>query len=228
MRFLILFVLLTLGGCSSMPESLRVADESRLVSYMQVAANADGLKGQPVRWGGVIADVQNQQDATMVEMLHYPIRSSGRPIVSDQSVGRFRVYVDGFLDPMVFKPGRAVTVSGQVLGIESGLVGEHEYQFPTLHASAYHLWREIAEVDVTTISVGYGYWPYHYWYYAPGWYMFPHHQRVIIRGRGGLSSGGASSPAPTTPSASERPQPSMQPETRSQRVADDMGNIRKQ
>ncbi|MDF2179835.1 Slp family lipoprotein [Aliiglaciecola sp. CAU 1673] len=231
MRSLLLFSFLLLGGCSTMPDSLQVADENRLVSYPQVAANAEAVKGEPARWGGVIANVQNQQDATLVEMLHYPIRSSGRPLISDQSIGRFRVYVDGFLDPMVFKPGRSVTVSGQVIGIEEGLVGEHTYQFPTLHASGYHLWQEVAEVDVTTISVGFGHWPYyrHGWYAPHSWYMFPYHQRVIVRGRGGLSSGGASSPSPATPPATERPKPSFQQqETRSRRVAEDMGNIKEQ
>ena len=193
--------LLLLAGCSTLPDELQVAGDTNLFSYQQVSANPQQTAGRMVRWGGVIAEVSNKQDATLVEMVHYPLRSYGRPSVSDDSVGRFRVYIDGFLDPMVFKPGRSLTIKGQVLGSEKDMVGEHEYVFPAIKAEGYHLWREVQEVDVTTFGFGYYPYPYHGWY---GWHMWPYHQRVIIRTR---NSGPVSYPYSRQPDAAHQDSP---------------------
>lgn len=175
-KVLFSLVLLTLAGCSTLPDNLKLADEQNLVNYQQVAAEPAVVTNKAARWGGVIARVENQPDTTMLEVVHYPLRSYGRPVPSDQSVGRFRVYVDGFLDPMVYEKGRSMTFAGQVLGVENGLVGEHEYVFPTLHANGYYLWKEIQQVDVHAIDL----WPYFYW---RGHHYSPYYTRhIYIRG----------------------------------------------
>lgn len=172
----LLFIIVWLAGCSTLPESIQLAEQNQLVDYPQVASDPEQNKDKFARWGGVIAEVENQPDATVLELVFYPLRSYGRPIVSDESIGRFRVYVDGFLDPMVYAKGRAVTFTGQVLGTEEGLVGEQPYVFPALHSTGYHLWKEVQTVDISGVYV----WPSSYWY---GWYPRPFHQRVIIRNR---------------------------------------------
>ncbi|GAB3023055.1 Slp family lipoprotein [Bowmanella dokdonensis] len=185
--------ILLMAGCSTLPDELQVKEGTNLLSYQQVSANPQQTAGNQVRWGGVIAEVTNKQDATLVEVVHYPLRSYGRPSVSDDSMGRFRVYIDGFLDPMVFKPGRSLTITGKVLGSETDRVGEHDYVFPAIKADGYHLWREVQQVDVTTFGFGYYPYPYHGWY---GWHMWPYHQRVIIRSRTPVSVG---HPSPSRP-----------------------------
>lgn len=168
---------LILTGCVSVPEPIQVADETILISYRQANENPAVNKGKPARWGGVIAKVENLPEATMLEVLHYPLRSYGRPVSGDESMGRFRVYVDGFLDPMVFQSGRSVTFSGELIGVEEGAVGEHRYVFPTMQSKGYHLWKEIERVEISGIHM----WPY----YDPwGWRYGPYHQRVIIRRSG--------------------------------------------
>jgi outer membrane lipoprotein len=191
-KFVVLALVALMSGCTSIPDSIQVDETTPLVNYQQASANPDANAGKMTRWGGVIARVKNLADSTMLELVHYDLRSYGRPIVSDQSVGRFRVYVDGFLDPMVFKQGRVVTFAGRLMGVEEGAVGEHNYLFPTLKSSGYHLWKDIDHVDVSTIHV----WPYHsYW----GWPYHPVRQRVLIRSGHHQSSGGA-----RTPSRSDR------------------------
>lgn len=181
---LMLFLVLFLAGCSSLPPSLELSQEQELLSYEMASAQPDEADGKMVRWGGVIAEVTNMPDATMLEMVYYPIRSYGRPIISDESMGRYRVYVDGFLDPMVFQRGRSMTFLGQYIGTEAGMVGEHEYVFPTIKASGHHIWKEIDQVEVSTITI----WPYGAFY---GWPLRSpyYHQRVIIRRN---NSGGGS------------------------------------
>ena len=85
----------------------------------------------------------------MVELVQFPLRDYGRPMVSDDSPGRFRVYVDGFLDPVLYEKGRAITFTGKVAGVEKGTVGEQAYEFPTLKAKGYHLWKKRDQSHVT-------------------------------------------------------------------------------
>lgn len=178
-------LLLTLSGCVSFPDSVQVPEGTNVVTYEQVASNPEITKNKIAQWGGVVASVENQKDSTLVEMVYYPLRSYGRPSVGKESIGRFRVYVNGFLDPMVYQQGRSMTFSGAVVGTEEGLVGEHNYIFPTLQASGYHLWEDIDRIDVTTISV----WPYYhhgYWgighpRYRFGWYAWPYRTFTVTR-----------------------------------------------
>lgn len=179
-RLVFIAMILGLAGCTTVPEPIQLEDESNLLSYQQVSASPEQTTGSKVRWGGVIAKVDNLKKNTRLEMLYYPLKGYGRPVTGDESAGRFRVYIDGFLDPMVYKTGRLITVIGDVGGSESGTVGEHEYVFPVVNANGYHMWKDIDRVSVATVGVGMGFWPGYYssWY---GWHLWPYHQRVIIR-----------------------------------------------
>lgn len=153
---LIAFAVL-LGGCVSVPESVQLPESTPLLPYEQINYQSDGSQGKMARWGGVIANVDNKSDKTVLDVIYHPLRNYGRPVLTKESPGRFRVYVDGFLDPMVYSQGRSITFAGEFSGIEEGLIGEHAYQYPTLQASGHHLWDEIDRVRIDTISV----WPMH-------------------------------------------------------------------
>jgi outer membrane lipoprotein len=190
-KFAVIILTMLVVGCSTIPDKLEVPEGTSLVSYETAASQAEAVKGQTARWGGVIAKIENKAESTLLELVYYPLRSYGRPVSADESIGRFRVYVQGFMDPMVYKVGRAMTFTGQFVGIEEGLVGEHKYMFPTLQSSAYYLWKEVSEIDVTNVHV----WPYDYWY---GWYPRPYYRNVYIRSNhpSGLPSGGSTKPKP--------------------------------
>ena len=180
-----LLVVLGLAGCSSIPDSIQVAKDTPLIPYEQVMVNPEASHNKDVRWGGVIANVENLPEQTMLELVHYPLRNYGRPVVGDESTGRFRVYVNSFLDPMVYEPGRVMTFIGKVSGSELDAVGEHEYLFPIVSAEGFYLWKDIQRVEITTHS-----WPYyHGWYGYYGYPMFPVHQRVVIKSSGTNQSG---------------------------------------
>lgn len=180
-KFLPLIGLLILTGCVSVPESVQLPDETNLVSFQQVAMEPESNKQNYARWGGVVANVENHAETTLLEVVHFPLRGYGRPLVAKESVGRFRVYVDGFLDPMVYQKGRMMTFAGQVIGTEEGIVGEHNYVYPTLHAKGYHLWEDIDRVEVESIS----FWPRLYyrngWGGWFGWNTWPYSHRYRIR-----------------------------------------------
>lgn len=182
-RLFALTTFLLLSGCASFPDAVQLPPDIPTVSYDQVAMDPDKSKGSLAQWGGVVAEVQNLPEKTLLEVVYYPLRGYGRPIIGKESIGRFRVYVDGFLDPMVYQKGRSVTFSGAIIGAEEGVVGEHNYIFPTMKAKGYYLWEDIDRIDVTTISV----WPYPYyggWYGSyRNWYGWPNYRHHVVTRR---------------------------------------------
>lgn len=147
-HFFLLSLSLIISGCSSVPKSLQVAEETVLTKYNEVSNTATTSNEQIARWGGVIAKVTNNAENTLLEIVHMPLSSSSRPKNTDDSTGRFRVYYKGLLDPMIFKPGRSVTALGSIAKPESGTIGEHKYVFPVIKAKTVHLWKDIKQVEV--------------------------------------------------------------------------------
>ncbi len=180
-RICTLLVALLLAGCSTFPDKLQLEDSTQLVIYEDAASKAEQVKGKMLRWGGAIAKVKNKPDSTVFEMVYYPLNSYGRPISGEESMGRFRISVDGFMDPMVYQVGRLMTFTGELNGLENGLVGEHEYVFPTANVKAYYLWKNVQRINVNSVHV----WPYQYWH---GYYPRPYHRHLYIRGSGGSRS----------------------------------------
>ena len=187
-RLLLPGLLLLLSGCASFPEPVQLPPESPTVTYEQAAMDIEGNKGMLAQWGGVIASIENQSEKTLLEVVYHPLRNYGRPLLNKESVGRFRVYVNGFLDPMVYQRGRTVTFSGTLIGLEEGLVGEHNYFYPTLEAKGYYLWEDVERIEVSTFSV----WPMHIrggwrypWYgrWYGDWHPYSLNRTIIRRKR---------------------------------------------
>ena len=159
-RLCTLLAALFLAGCSSFPDKLQVDDTTQLVIYEDAASKAEQVKGKMIRWGGAIAKVENKPDSTVFEMVYYPLNGYGRPIAGEESMGRYRIHVKGFMDPMVYQVGRLMTFTAQLNGLEEGMVGEHKYIFPTADVSAYYLWKNVQRIDIGRVHV----WPYQHWY----------------------------------------------------------------
>ena len=138
---------LVLTACSTLPGKLQTAEGESLALFVQTDSQYQINLGKQARWGGVIADVTNLKDQTMLEIVYFPLANSGRPKVKNETEGRFRAFYDGFLDPMVYKKGKSVTVLGRLQEKVTGTIGEHEYQYPVLAVTYAHLWKEIQQVD---------------------------------------------------------------------------------
>jgi len=176
-----------ISGCSTVPKALQVAENTVLTNFSAVKENASADQGNSARWGGVIAKVTNNANNSMLEVVHFPLKSSTRPIQGNKTQGRFRVYFSGLLDPIIYKAGRSITALGSISVSEDGKIGEHEYTFPVLKASHIHLWKEIQKVDVEVTHNP-------FWYNPPHWrnpYFSTVPKRVVIR----KSSAPASVPA---------------------------------
>lgn len=161
---MILGAIALLGGCASYPDLVSVPENTKLTEYSSASADDAKLVGQQARWSGVIADIKNEVDKTRFDVLYYPAKSNGRPDLKDDPVGRFRVYVNGFLDPEVFKKGKSVTALGEIKSSESQKIDEYEYVYPTLTNAKLHLWKNsVAPARVQFHYGWYGYNPRWYW-----------------------------------------------------------------
>lgn len=147
------------SGCASYPEVVQVPEGTNLVAFESVQNEDSKYIGEKARWSGVIAGLKNHSDKTQVDVLYYPSRSTGRPSVKEEPIGRFRVYVDKFLDPAVYEKGRSITVLGEVQEKVSEKIDEYEYLYPTLKNGQLHLWKK--EKEHTEVEFYYG-WPGHY------------------------------------------------------------------
>lgn len=187
-RLSTLLVALLMAGCSTFPDKLQLEDTTQLVIYEDASSKAEQVKGKMLRWGGAIAKVENKPDSTVFEMVYYPLNGYGRPISGEESMGRYRIHVNGFMDPMVYQVGRLMTFTAELNGLEKGLVGEHEYVFPTANVEAYYLWKNVQRIDISGVHI----WPHQYWY---GHYPRPYRRGLYIRGSS--SSHGNKSPRPS-------------------------------
>lgn len=172
-RLITLILILGLGGCALVPESIQVPEGTKLVSYSRAVTGGDTVKGETARWGGVIVQTQNKPNKTIVEIVHFPLNHYGRPATFSETVGRFKVVIDGFVDPLVFEEGRSVTFTGEVSTPLAGMVGEQPYMYPALAAKDYHMWRKQAEYDVSLL-----YFDYYTGWYSPFYrpYFHPYHR----------------------------------------------------
>ena len=129
----------------------------------------DTYLSQKIRWGGIILNTENKQNASWLTIIALPLNESGKPLDSDQSPGRFIAIVDEFLEPLVYSPDRQITVTGHLIRTETQQVGEFSYEYPVIQVEHYYLWP--AKPEQTYVD----YPPYWHnpWYYPYG-YSWPY------------------------------------------------------
>lgn len=168
MRLAALTLLLLLSGCAttSVPEAIREPPPGDL-ALPEVRGNVDARQGERVRWGGVIAGVENRADETWLDIVARPLAGSGRPQERGDSLGRFIARVEGFLDPAIYREGRQVTVSGSIDGALTRPIGEYPYRYVVVDTDTTKLWEP--RVDAGYYSPYYHRPPFYDPFYDPLW-----------------------------------------------------------
>ncbi|MGR5284605.1 Slp family lipoprotein [Vibrio maritimus] len=161
MRAYVWILAALLVGCSSGPDEIKVADEKLLVSYQDASPDATPYKGQPARWGGVVAKLTNPSaSSSELQISYFELDAKGRPDETRQGSSRFVVKVERFLDPKIFVLGKPMTFVGNIEGQTDIKVGEQTLSVPVLKASNYYLWTE--DKRIKTYYVGDPYYNYYY------------------------------------------------------------------
>ena len=166
-----------LSGCARPPAALRGAFPPTTVADAQ----AGGLVGERVRWGGEIVRTTPGADDTCFEVVSQPLDRRAEPRAVDQSFGRFLACAPGFYDPAIYAEKRELTVVGTVEGFTAGQVGERPYSFPQVRADTVYLWPK-RQPRPMVVYDPWPYWgpswgPYPYWgpwgWYGGGWLVGP-------------------------------------------------------
>ena len=180
--FISITSVLIISGCTMVPEQIDVAENQNLVSFETLSKDKsnNSVKGEKARWGGKIVSVTNKKDVSEIEIIYFPENRFGKPITGDESSGRFKAVVDGFIDPIVFEQGRLITVVGEVGDMQMDIIGEQEYQYPTLSAQGYYMWKESRAAEAYAFSPFFFRAGFHPGFFNP-WYDPFWHRRYSSR-----------------------------------------------
>lgn len=154
MRKLLILATLLLSACAQ-----PVFDPSGVdpgITPARVARQPGPVQGRRVIWGGEIVASRNLAETTELVVLARPLNRAQRPQAGGPQMGRFIVHYPGYLETVVYQPGRLVTVEGRVVGRETRRVGEADYTYPQVGADSVYLWPEGQERDRVRVGVGVG------------------------------------------------------------------------
>jgi outer membrane lipoprotein len=158
--------LLLLSGCSHIisDASLRLVDRS--VTYRMLKEEPDRYQGRYLLLGGAVASVRNAKGESVLEVVQYNLDSDGMPLEPNLEGGRFLARTDRFIDPLIFKNDRLVTLVGSVSGHRKQTLGDMEYDYPIINIREMHIWRRPSPVYYYPYPYPY-YYPYDWWWWRP-------------------------------------------------------------
>ncbi len=174
MKLCLLTVCLLLSACSTLPTAIKNPPQYD-ISYTQAIENIGHYKDAPVRWGGMIVGVENEQHFSLVQVLYYPLGSNGQPQMDQSAAGRFVFKSPEFLDPAVYAENTKITVAGTLIGDIERTIGKKVMRLPLISATTLYRWPAyVYDSRYDGFGYGYGYNPYYggypyYWgnYYWP-------------------------------------------------------------
>jgi outer membrane lipoprotein len=159
MRLLYLFTITLFFAAACAPavsrQSMELVDPG--ITFEELAQAPERHIGPYLLLGGSIASVRTRNDdGSELEVVQHPVDRRGRITTADLSAGRFILKDDTFRDPAVYRPGRLVTVVGQVEGSRTGRIGEFDYLYPVLTVHELRLWGAGDHPDARRTRFGIG------------------------------------------------------------------------
>ena len=130
-------------------------------------------------FGGTIVETKITGKGTEIEVLQNPLDRLGNVTDSDISEGRFIIRTEKYLDPLIYRKEREITVAGVLTGTRKRLLGEIEYSYPVFAAEEIYLFKQVRYYPYPYLyPYGYDefYYPPFYYPYNPFWYrpyMYP-------------------------------------------------------
>ncbi len=147
----------------------------RDVPLSSVRQTPDAYKGKLFILGGIIVDTKLTEKGTQIEALYAPVDKLGYLKELKHLEGRFLAIYPrdrGFLDPLIYKKGRQITLAGELLETRKAKLDEVEYTYPVFEVKQIYLWEE--QRDYYYAPYYYPYYPYYpYGWYDPWWRPYP-------------------------------------------------------
>lgn len=161
MNWLLLTLSILLSACSSLPVALQKAPAVD-VQLTDVIKNISSYRNVPVRWGGTVIEVENEEHLTNIQLLYFPLNGDGSLRLNAPNQGRFVIQSPEFLDPALYVKGSEITVAGIVSAETERIVGNKSLRLPVITIQAIYLWPR----DQQSGYSGYRYAPYYSDYYS--------------------------------------------------------------
>jgi outer membrane lipoprotein len=163
-----LLLCIFVSSCASpIPRKYR-EEAAPSVTFPMVLENPVAHKGETVIWGGTIIRTVNDKEGSELFILEMPLGARDKPKTDENPRGRFIARSKAYLDPLIYRKGRRVTVAGKIGGekeVVSGK-GKHPYVYPVVAIEDIHLWKRSAPV--------YPYYPYGWGWSGPYWGPWPY------------------------------------------------------
>jgi len=165
------FVSLMLLCCAPVLRKEIMDSSIRDISPAEIKSNPDLYRGKLFVFGGIIVNTKITSEGSLIEALFVRVDSRGyfEGIIS--SDGRFLALFpekSGFLDPMIFRSKREITLAGEFVGMRAGTIDEAEYPYPFFRIVDLYLWEERSNYYYVPPSYPYYWGGYPYW-----WYDYP-------------------------------------------------------
>ena len=140
LQMLTIFTTLLLTACIQ-PISKDVRHQvDPKTTFAMVSENPEAFLDQHIILGGVVINLENTAEGSSLEMMEWQLTPWGEPMYLDNTGRRFLLKTSEVLDPTIYEPGVLVTLAGIVLGGETRLLGENEYNYPVLNIAENHPW----------------------------------------------------------------------------------------
>lgn len=143
------------AGCLSPPQVVPAYFRRQIgpgLSLDQLRVSPSAFTGRKVLLGGIILNVQNYPLNTELEIMEKPLDRRDIPVKTGYSSGRFLGIYDGYLDRLIYAPGRLITVGGEFAGLRKEDRLGMTYVYPVIKIQFFQLW------------------PSHEPYYYPTWF----------------------------------------------------------
>lgn len=136
-------------------QSLGLVDSG--ITFEELRQEPERHVGRYLLLGGAIAAVRTSASGgSELEVVQFPTNNRGRITATDRSAGRFIAVDAAFRDPAIYRPGRLVTLVGQVAGSKSGRLGEVDYLYPVLTVHELRLWAPEEYPGASPVHFGIG------------------------------------------------------------------------
>ena len=172
-RYVILsaFMSLALFCCTPVLRKDVMDSSIRDISLTEIKRDPDLYRGKLFAFGGIIVSTKITSEGSLIEALFVRVDSLGNFEGISSSDGRFLALFpmeSGFLDPMIFRSKREITLAGEFVGMRAGTIDETEYLFPFFRIVDIYLWSERSTYYYVPPPYPYYWGGYPYW-----WYDYP-------------------------------------------------------
>jgi len=152
----IFFIMIVMGCAAGISQQSR-SKVTYAGSFSALQKTPDVYKGQVIMLGGRIIEAKASPPLSEIYVLQLALGSSGRPVDSDQSEGRFIVQTKQVLDPAVYQKDMLLTVVGTLKGSKVLSIGGFEYAYPFVEPIEIKLWpKEMQTQPIIHFGIGVG------------------------------------------------------------------------